>query len=525
MDPVSLAGLGFAVFGTIDLCLKSCDDPNKSARYGKYAVAICKDQARMDEELDELFDTYVGLWTKTEVQLQSLKELWNTLPGPLQEHYFNALNRLQSKEFAAWKSLESIRTNSEAEKPQSSLRKLRGQAKWISMRKEVKQAVSDLEEWQFKFDPSWYLITRIVSATVDEKLQTVPENPASRRLAQMRQAVKKLSMSESIQSTETIFRDSTIVQANLRQIPRTNTFMSAYVDTDRSVLLDCTHYPPDTPAERVKPYVRNLARLLRHVDPATFGLLKCNGVIELQDMTGSRTSQFQFILDIPQGLSSTPTTLRHLLIEQSQYPLNQRIQLARQLARSVMFVHTAGFVHKNIRPETILVFSEAGKITIQSFLTGFERIRPAEAPTELYGDLSWAANLYRHPQRQGAWPEDMFKMQHDVYSLGVCLLEIGLWCSFVRDDGDRLVPWAELDILAALSDKDPKRGASAIKRKMLSLARDRLPVLVGERYTNLTTACLTCLDKGDQNTFGTEKELQDQDGILVGVRYIEKTMT
>lgn len=57
---------------------------------------------------------------------------------------------------------------------------------------------------------------------------------------------------------------------------------------------------------------------------------------------------------------------------------------------------------------------------------------------------------------------------------------------------------------------------------MVSLAKDRLPVVVGERYTNLTTACLTCLDKVDGNTFGTEKELHDQDGILVGVRYIEK---
>lgn len=480
----------------------------------------------MDEELDALIDTYVGMWMKTEVQLQSLTALWNTLPGPLQEHYSYALNRLQSKEFAAWKSLESIRTNSEAEKPQGSFRKLRDQAKWIYMRKEVKQAVSDLEEWQAKFDPSWYLITRIVSATVDEQLQAVPESPSSRRLAQMRQAVKKLSTPESIQSAETIFRDSTIVHANLRRVPRTNSFVSSYVDTDRPVLLDRTRYPPDTPTDRVKPYVRDLARLLRHVDPTTFGLLKCDGVIELPDETGSTTSQFQFILDIPQGLSSTPTTLRHLLLEQPQYPLNQRIQLARQLARSVMFVHTAGFVHKNIRPETILIFSEADKNTkntpIHSFLTGFERIRPAEAPTEKYGDLLWAANLYRHPQRQGAWPDEMFKMQHDVYSLGMCLLEIGLWCSFVHDDGDRLVPWAELNIQAPLADKDPKRGASAIKRKMVSLARDRLPGLVGERYTNLTTACLTCLDKGDENTFGTEKELQDRDGILVGVRYIEK---
>jgi hypothetical protein len=76
--------------------------------------------------------------------------------------------------------------------------------------------------------------------------------------------------------------------------------------------------------------------------------------------------------------------------------------------------------------------------------------------------------------------------------------------------------------LTALAERDPKRKASIIKKRMVSLAKDRLPGILGERYTNLTTACLTCLDKGEENTFGTEKELLDQDGIQVGVRDIEK---
>jgi len=34
-------------------------------------------------------------------------------------------------------------------------------------------------------------------------------------------------------------------------------------------------------------------------------------------------------------------------------------------------------------------------------------------------------------------------------------------------------------------------------------------------------SCLTCLDKTD-NGFGDQKEFFDEDGILVGIRYIEK---
>jgi hypothetical protein len=43
---------------------------------------------------------------------------------------------------------------------------------------------------------------------------------------------------------------------------------------------------------------------------------------------------------------------------------------------------------------------------------------------------------YRHPQRWGEkvkWP---FTMLHDIYSLGVVLLEIGLWQSLIKPVAD-----------------------------------------------------------------------------------------
>jgi hypothetical protein len=37
----------------------------------------------------------------------------------------------------------------------------------------------------------------------------------------------------------------------------------------------------------------------------------------------------------------------------------------------------------------------------------------------------------------------------------------------------------------------------------------------------VVVSCLTCLDKGNKD-FGDESEFLDTDGILVGVRYVEK---
>jgi hypothetical protein len=44
---------------------------------------------------------------------------------------------------------------------------------------------------------------------------------------------------------------------------------------------------------------------------------------------------------------------------------------------------------------------------------------------------------------------------------------------------------------------------------------------MGTKYTQVVETCLTCLDP-ENTDFGDEEEFQDADGILVGVRYIEK---
>lgn len=96
-------------------------------------------------------------------------------------------------------------------------------------------------------------------------------------------------------------------------------------------------------------------------------------------------------------------------------------------------------MHKNIRPESILIqiFNDAGagsdpSRSCSTFLVGFENFRSADGGTDLIGDDEWARDLYRHPSRQGENLTEPYKMQHDIYSLGVCLLEIGIWESFVK---------------------------------------------------------------------------------------------
>jgi serine/threonine protein kinase len=197
--------------------------------------------------------------------------------------------------------------------------------------------------------------------------------------------------------------------------------------------------------------------------------------------------------------------------------------LAVSLARSVVFLHASRIVHKNITPENIILLQSKGESLGTPFLVGFERFRFDERRTNMTGDDNWEKNLYRHPQRQGLQPEEVYKMRHDIYSVGVCLLEVGLWSSFVHYTEDNQVagPDSELPIDSLVGKKNKRKAAAEINAILVEKARSTLPQLMGKIYTDVVVSCLNYLDR-DNPLFSSKSDFEDEDGITVGVKYIEK---
>lgn len=136
-------------------------------------------------------------------------------------------------------------------------------------------------------------------------------------------------------------------------------------------------------------------------------------------------------------------------------------------------------------------------------------------------DVNWETNLYRHPLRQGI-NVDYYVMQHDIYSLGVCLLEIGLWESFVAYGADGVARPSKA--LGLGKGRAELQQPSALKEHLVALGRSStLRAKMGTKYSKIVETCLTCLDE-DNLDFGDEEEFEDEDGVAVGVRYIEKVL-
>ena len=110
--------------------------------------------------------------------------------------------------------------------------------------------------------------------------------------------------------------------------------------------------------------------------------------------------------------------------------------MARNLVRAVPSVHDFGFVHKNIRPEVFILLNDGSLALGTPFLAGFEAFRKADGRTMRLGDNLWYRNLYRHSIRQGMQPSEDFVMQHDIYSVGICLLELGVFQPLIQYDSN-----------------------------------------------------------------------------------------
>lgn len=266
----------------------------------------------------------------------------------------------------------------------------------------------------------------------------------------------------------------------------------------------------------------SLAWTLTKGDPAIFALLRCSALIK--KISQRVSTEFEFVFQMPSGFGQ-PRSLRRMLLDGMSLPtLNEKVSLSIKLAKAVLFLHSTRFVHKNIRPETILLFPDESTVFAELYLVGFEFFRTIDGGTFRTGDSFWDREIYRHPERQTSHPEEDYSMQHDVYSLGVCLLEIGLWNSFVvmtSSSGPR-TPNRKLGFEAEFtSDAIPK--GLAIQSKMIEMAEKSLPSRMGKRFTDVVVTCLTGLDSSEVHLNETP-DAESDEGIDLGVQFVHNVL-
>ncbi|KFZ25321.1 hypothetical protein V502_00200 [Pseudogymnoascus sp. VKM F-4520 (FW-2644)] len=555
-------GTALAIVAFADQCLK----------YGNKFVKRCQSYLHAEEEAAELLLAIESNWVKMETQIIILRRIAGSLSKKLQDMQSQVLSQLEGKLKTASLIIEQMLSEKrEYGKANDDKRnqndwdiatvikglgdmKASKKARYVFKKSALCQIVDEIEKWQARFDPTWILIMQMSISDIDEGLHEQRQNIERQHIPIILAAkgirnAARAAQDERVKDRGLIWIDG--LELKPSTIAHSSVQFSTLQDAKEMVVVDTMISNPAANAKQTLKEVRNLARILAEVDPSTFGLLKCRGVIKVVNsreppLSGPFPLDFRFVFNIPPQLSN-PQSLRNVLLSETAYPLNERLNLAKKLANSILFVHTVQFVHKNIRPETILVFQNEDSDIGAPFLVGFEQFRIEDGSTYRAGDDIWEHNLCktplnfpviiltssarsssstRHPSRQGTHPEVDYQMQHDIYSLGVVLLEIGLWTSFVlygEDEGTSSP--VQNDILGSVDLarlRNPRGSASRNKLELERLAVRELPSRLGKRYTEVVLLCLRCLDLGSgANHDGQEFDVgaadwTDEDGVTIG---------
>ncbi|KUJ24440.1 uncharacterized protein LY89DRAFT_776560 [Mollisia scopiformis] len=208
-----------------------------------------------------------------------------------------------------------------------------------------------------------------------------------------------------------------------------------------------------------------------------------------------------FVYRLPSGISTDDYwTLSELIGTVKALPLEVRFQLASTICDAILHLHSIGWFHKAIKSENIIILRnlhntlrEASSHKFYDFdnpyVIGFDCSRPSQTESRLTVDFSVKNNIYRHPERWGT-PKP-FERKHDIYALGILLLEIGCWRPLPSMDGSRK---------GFESVKKPER----LRDTLLEIVRTKLAHSAGSKYCEAVAFCL------EEREWTTEEPWQTQ---------------
>ncbi len=175
--------------------------------------------------------------------------------------------------------------------------------------------------------------------------------------------------------------------------------------------------------------------------------------------------------------------------------LEDRYRLAQTLAVSLLEFHTVDWLHKSLSAHNVIFFNNEPKVGQKNlnsikaleapYIIGFSRSRPNEPAAYTTGpEISSESRIYQHPQY--AERKHSYLPEFDYYSLGLIMLEIGLWMP--------------------LTYMMTNQKFSSFEEQRLYLLRARVPLLghmVGKEYLAAVSVCL--------QTFGDSTDNKEDD--------------
>jgi hypothetical protein len=374
----------------------------------------------------------------------------------------------------------------------------------------------ELFQWTQRFDVRLLNLPQAMRTVIDFQnldLDTsnivTPYSASQSRIEQFR----KLGEAVRMESLESLNISNPNYQFPVSSIPARHVFAKF---NGKDVIVEYKK-PPQAilnQAQQLQAFQQSIAEvcaILNRCEPSSTGVLKSLGYF-----WDARNKQYGMIYEIPLSISpsdKTPLTLSSMLREPQdslsaapkaatpKHALNERFRLAKELATAVFFLHACGWVHKDIRPGNIIIPQSSRTPEDKRFpfklgrpyLVSLESARGSRNhsdPSTRAKLAVWDRDIYLHPDRvfNGSQIDQYYTMSHDVYSLGIVLLEIGLWRLM-----STLKPLKDLFATIPLPSDGLTSEEIILKKRELILhgLACQSAINMGSKYAKVVEDCLT----------------------------------
>lgn len=223
--------------------------------------------------------------------------------------------------------------------------------------------------------------------------------------------------------------------------------------------------------------------------------------------------RYAFVYEVPGPISLSIRSLNHHHPPQSllsflQHAANtvsnnmpcleDRFRLSFRLALSLLHIHAKGIAHRNINSSNVVFVDEDHPTDADSMpwkegairhplLTSFDTCaEDARAPHQ----ESFISSIYRHPMAKSG-DRTAYKPAYDIYSLGLILLEVGLW----------------MPIHTLWKTKYSEQG---FKTRLQTLYSKKLAGKCGNRYMRVVEYCLGAADARRPNQSSANQQSSER---------------